>query len=208
MSRYPRLEELHGLTFQGVFDHAARHLMTQGKRSTLSGSRACQYRDHRGGACAVGAFIPDALYSPDMENKNVDGMFMWCSVFGTANHRAFVAIMSRFEPLLAALQKVHDDVHPVQWLFALKCVAKNFGLHADVLEPFARNGRRDHYADMPAEHRPANASAFVAVPVGFVEPKPRMTDAEAFAAMMKGLQGPCASFEVTQRALELCDVVA
>ena len=55
---------------QGAFDAALLHLLNQGHRSVNSSGRS-QLRALRGGKNAIGALIPDQLYSKTMEGKTV-----------------------------------------------------------------------------------------------------------------------------------------
>jgi hypothetical protein len=61
----------------------------------------CAYRTQSGGACAVGAFIPDAAYSPTMENHGV-----------TYIQHYFPHVMKHMPVALEGLremQKTHDS---------------------------------------------------------------------------------------------------
>jgi len=50
---------------QQIFDTVAAHLFRQGRRA-MDGS-GCRYRSGDGLKCAVGCFIPDEAYDPDIE---------------------------------------------------------------------------------------------------------------------------------------------
>jgi len=84
---------------QQEFDAIVLHLYAQGKPAMEHG--ICAYRGVDGTKCAVGARIPDSVYSPDMEGKNMSCL-MEC--FGDALPPEFTA----YEPMYAAVQNVHD----------------------------------------------------------------------------------------------------
>lgn len=58
----------------------------------------CLYRDNRGGACAIGAFIPDDLYDPCIERKGAIGIA-----------ETYEGLHFPLKPaVLATFQSVHD----------------------------------------------------------------------------------------------------
>lgn len=51
----------------GMLAVVAEHLMAQGVAAT--DGQTCQYRGAEGRVCAIGALLPDRLYSPNMEGE-------------------------------------------------------------------------------------------------------------------------------------------
>lgn len=94
------------MTNQEIFDKVTKHLLTQ-KIAAMVGT-GCAYR---AGArsCAVGALIPDDLYTPEIEGKSVGS-----SING--QQLASVLIQAGFTSdqfsLLRDLQRVHDRLMP------------------------------------------------------------------------------------------------
>jgi hypothetical protein len=89
---------------QGAFDAALLHLLNQGHRSVNSAGRS-QLRALRGGKSAIGALIPDQLYSKTMEGKTVQQLL-------AANGAEFEPLRAHLSgatlPLLNELQDLHD----------------------------------------------------------------------------------------------------
>ena len=89
---------------QGAFDVALLHLLNQGHRSVNSSGRS-QLRALRGGKNAIGALIPDQLYSKSMEGKTVQQLL-------AANGAEFEPLRAHLAgvalPLLNELQDLHD----------------------------------------------------------------------------------------------------
>lgn len=52
-------------TKKEMFDKVSKHLLTQNTRCMEN--LLCRYRNSEGMKCAIGALIPDELYSPSME---------------------------------------------------------------------------------------------------------------------------------------------
>jgi len=95
------------MTPQEIFDTVAKHLFTQGCRSmelNEDPEAACLYRGPEGRMCAAGVLIPDELYSPDMEYKNIAYLL-------SQPGSPFPEWMKANEPLLQSLQSVHDRTH-------------------------------------------------------------------------------------------------
>lgn len=123
------------MTNQEAFDKSARHLLTQ-KAQALNPDYApasytaeCMYRAPDGRRCAIGVFIPDDVYTPDMENKSVGTLITYCP--------AVAEIFAGVDQyLLRALQSVHDKSAPQCWLHALIRIAEREGLSTAVLEEF------------------------------------------------------------------------
>ena len=67
---------------QKAFDQMINHLRKQGEPSVRNGW--CVYRDDVGNKCAVGALIPDAVYTPEIEDmKLVDIVKKFCGTHAT-----------------------------------------------------------------------------------------------------------------------------
>lgn len=68
------------LTEQRYFTETINYLRNQETRA-MSSSEFCAYRGHDGTPCAVGYWIPDDLYDPDMEGvgnvTDIDAVFPW-----------------------------------------------------------------------------------------------------------------------------------
>jgi hypothetical protein len=94
------------MTNQEAFDTAVLHLLNQAY-GCVSSSGKSQYRGTNGGKNAIGALIPDELYSSSMEGKTI--------------HQILAVTTSGYEPLrehlrgvsprlLTELQDLHDRV--------------------------------------------------------------------------------------------------
>lgn len=82
MGNYPALGEVLAMNAQALFDHIARHLVTQGRpcrRENDDGTLKCLYRNAHGHACAIGAIIPDELYGETLEGRGLSDLirFIW-----------------------------------------------------------------------------------------------------------------------------------
>lgn len=55
---------------QEYFDKTVEHLAQQGRRSVEE--NRCVYRHPTGLKCSFGVFIPDKLYNPELEGKNIN----------------------------------------------------------------------------------------------------------------------------------------
>jgi hypothetical protein len=91
---------------QEAFDIAVLHLLNQAHGCMSSGGRG-QYRGTRGGKNAVGALIPDHLYSNSLEGKTVQQML----VATGPGYDMLREHLKRVSPrLLNELQDLHDRV--------------------------------------------------------------------------------------------------
>jgi len=122
---------------QGAFDVALLHLLNQGHRSVNSSGRS-QLRALRGGKNAIGALIPDQLYSKSMEGKSVQQLL-------AANGAEFEPLRAHLSgvtlPLLNELQDLHDrtgECLPSMFRDIVregaKRIARMFGLSARVIQ--------------------------------------------------------------------------
>lgn len=131
------------LTNQIAFDTVAKHLFTQGEKSTTllaSGAIGCAYRGENNTKCAIGALIPDSLYEAvfDGENKTITSLL--------AEHPAirqyFEGVSSQ---LLADLQWCHDS--DSSWFSTgvmrerLREHASIYGIDTSILETLSFKGR-------------------------------------------------------------------
>ena len=108
-------------TAQEVFDHVAKHLLTQGAKS-LSRQGSCAYYGEGGLRCAAGCLISEDEYSIDMEYTCWDDLI----------HEADVT--PKHSLLIGALQDIHD-VDPVEeWRSRLGTLAALHNLSTDVLD--------------------------------------------------------------------------
>ena len=89
---------------QGAFDTALLHLLTQGHRSVAASGRS-RLRALRGGKSAIGALIPDPLYTNSMEGKTIQQLLAerGPEYDSLREHFSGVAL-----PLLNELQDLHD----------------------------------------------------------------------------------------------------
>ena len=113
-------------TRQEIFDIVARHLLTQGERSTAP-KLGCAYRDGSGRKCAIGALIPDDLYSRDLEGFRADSP----CILKAANIDASDGLFA------VGLQDVHDKYLPHEWREKLEGWASTYNLSPAVLGDFA-----------------------------------------------------------------------
>ncbi len=129
------------MTSQTMFDRVATHLLTQNKPARDSNGE-CRYRTKDGLKCAIGELIPDDKYDPDFEGAGGSALYMkpdygdGDSPFTrkTAEIRKAAGFTLKQGRLAYALQSVHDEYEPKQWLAQLFGVAANFGLKTTVLE--------------------------------------------------------------------------
>ena len=125
---------------QEAFDLAVKHLYFQGERSYDYNKQFCTYRNSNGTRCAVGALIPDELYSKEMETKDIGQLI---------NNN--VSIKKYFEDvekyLLVDLQDIHDSQH--NWnseglndigVFLLRNLANRYGLNEKKLKKYFGKG--------------------------------------------------------------------
>jgi len=125
---------------QEIFDAASVHLMGMDGPSLDEHNDACVYRGYgedcelNGQKCAVGLFIDDEHYSPDLEGQGISG--------GQAVADAVAASWGQDDltveqiRLLADLQNAHDDTSrgwewPNSIVDALDKVATKFHLRFD-----------------------------------------------------------------------------
>jgi hypothetical protein len=131
------------MTNQEVFDKVAIHLLTQNKKSIHPKSSGnigtCLYRGPDGLKCAVGAMIPDELYSPTFEGLTISDLAALDSSENTTTRNRAIKLMEYFRKehisiaLLRSLQSVHDRYSPVDWPYELSREAKMYELHDRII---------------------------------------------------------------------------
>jgi hypothetical protein len=121
------------MTPQEIFDKTAKHLFEQGRPAKAFGGM-CKYQLRLGDKvlrCAVGCHIPDAAYSPAMENRSIADLMAGFS-------SQLPAWFADNVDLLRSLQHRHDA--DSGWKSTagmqeyLADVATNYNLNTDVLE--------------------------------------------------------------------------
>lgn len=113
------IKTLSSASAQDVFDHVAKHLMTQKEQSlgrTSLGDVFCLYRNPRGLACAAGCLFADNEYHRKFEGNTWDTLIQRGDVPG--DHSS----------LIYQLQGIHDCVKVNQWRSHLKRLATSFDL--------------------------------------------------------------------------------
>lgn len=116
---------------QEIFDSVARHLLTQRSKSVLIGG-GCAYRGVAGQKCAIGALIPDKVYTPEIEGMGVgEALNRFPECFPGIDQED-----SKPLSLLMRLQRLHDNELPSSWRAALRATAEFFSLSPAVLKEF------------------------------------------------------------------------
>lgn len=115
---------------QEIYNKVKAHLLSQNKKS-LAG-KSCRYRDYVGRKCAIGALIPDALYSLDMEGQSIGALLLefpgLCEVFGMEPLEAQADYAREDVLFLQELQSVHDIASVRDWKEQLAMVADAYEL--------------------------------------------------------------------------------
>ena len=96
------------MELQDIFNKASEHL------SAMSGpcmdGNACAYRDGKGGMCAVGVFISDEHYTPEIESIGIaDGNRGDLVRDVVARSLGLKALTGKQLSLFSALQDIHDE---------------------------------------------------------------------------------------------------
>ena len=107
------------MTNQEVFTKVKNHLLSQMKHS--KNGESCLYRGPDGLKCAIGALIPDDLYTPDLESNDIDHLLEICPEIASLFHGVD-------GELLAGLQILHDHQPPSQWSAELRAIAATYNL--------------------------------------------------------------------------------
>lgn len=110
---------------QEVFDRVAAHLLKQGKRASLNGTKYgtnCAYRGVDGTKCAIGCLISDEYYKEEFEGKGIG------AVADAVERSLGVVLDKEDQNVLDDMQFIHDNRAPASWAKRLKFVAKKYGL--------------------------------------------------------------------------------
>lgn len=115
-------------TAQQLFDTVVIHLRNQGQKSHIMEDPqgkwyGCYYRSPEGHKCAIGCLIPDADYSPEFEEKNLDKLLDQ-KLLPARTHNE----LSKHRELLKALQFTHDFKPISEWEMCWENIAKNHNL--------------------------------------------------------------------------------
>lgn len=120
------LANLAQATKQEVFDQVAKHLMKQGKQSTVWDAVAelerCVYHGPNGLMCAAGCLISDDEYEKNFEGRS------WRSLVTES------AVPSAHRAIITQLQEIHDNCPPELWLKKLRNCAQSNNLSTAILE--------------------------------------------------------------------------
>ncbi len=106
------------MTDQEIFNKVWDHFITQENPRAFM-HYSCCYRRGDGARCAVGIFIPDALYSEALEG---------CTVEELLNKVPELEYLAPNVVLLCALQRAHDVSSDASLEKALRYVAATFAL--------------------------------------------------------------------------------
>tara|TARA_R110000744_G_C18929865_1_gene512976 strand:+ start:77 stop:469 length:393 start_codon:yes stop_codon:yes gene_type:complete len=114
---------------QEIFNKCSEHLLKQNKKS-IDESVGCLYKDDNGLTCAIGCFITEEEYDPNMEQEGIDGQTFISFFKKQYNFLSEDINEGRLDnmSLLMALQYVHDNHDVEDWEISLKEVAKEFSL--------------------------------------------------------------------------------
>ena len=108
---------------QETFDTVAKHMLTQGRRSTTDGANTCRYRGSEGRKCAAGVLIPDEIYTEEMEGLG------WRAVCETHPR-----VPQAHCQLISELQRIHDTAEPLDWPKLLRRLAYAHNLDPKVVD--------------------------------------------------------------------------
>ena len=112
---------------QADFDFVMKSMIEQGRPSLnlgIKGPSVCAYRGKNGTKCAAGFFIPDELYSENIEGKGLVAESV----------RRLGCFKGKSLSLLRAMQQAHDlsseafNNFMYQFRNRMRSVANNFGL--------------------------------------------------------------------------------
>lgn len=109
------------MTRQELFDRVVNHAATQKSRATgtINGSETCRFRTSDNKKCFAGIFIPDEMYTGQLEFYDVyrleDGGFL-------------PEVNKQDVRVLKDLQAVHDIHPPSEWHKDFKDIARVYDL--------------------------------------------------------------------------------
>ena len=124
------------MTEQEIFDKDAKHLLKQNQKA-LNSTGGCIFRAASGLQCAVGCFIPKAMYKRILEDVGPTD-FVKSNLFDAASKLALkigkkVGLRKNHLQLLFDLQEVHDNGEPKDWREFLRQIARKHRLNQKVL---------------------------------------------------------------------------
>jgi hypothetical protein len=111
-------------TAQQVFNQVKRHLLKQGKRSTINGT-SCRYRGDKDTKCAAGCLMSDKEYKRSFEGHG------WRHLVDKGE------VPNTHKSLIVDLQGIHDGRSPSNWENDLRSYAKAHGTRASVMNVVA-----------------------------------------------------------------------
>ena len=110
------------MTSQEMFDVSTVHMIRQGQQS-INANGVCLYRAEGGLKCAVGALIPDAEYSPWMDQCGGISELLQSAQRDDIMTPA-LTILQEHTRLLIRLQDAHDDAD--LWKNGMRGLLSNF----------------------------------------------------------------------------------
>lgn len=132
------IRKIEKVNSQNMFDDAARHLLTQRKKSRAPRCRTmCAYRDADGLSCPIGARIPDNEYDTAFERKAVSYISKRPGCKGDAQVkrlRAAARVPEQLVGLAGHIQMIHDSWEVHEWPAKLRWLAKSFKLSTACLD--------------------------------------------------------------------------
>lgn len=117
-------------TKQQMFDAVARHLLTQNQKCHDAEGVHCAYRGPNGLKCAIGALIPDDVYTSEMEGFTASALRSKLD----ADLGDRLPWPKKLDGFAGLLQKVHDEGLPEQWRDRLRSLATVHKLDTAVLD--------------------------------------------------------------------------
>lgn len=127
MSHQITLISLEKATEQQVFNQAAKHLLTQNKKS--KNRSKCLYKSKSGLKCAAGCFISDKQYKKEFDSCSLTS---WDDIINEFN------LTKKHKDLISELQHIHDAFHPNQWKTMLIELAQEYNLNTIVINNFKK----------------------------------------------------------------------
>jgi hypothetical protein len=116
-------------TMQDLFDHIAKHLLTQNSKSMTP--NGCAYRGYENASCAVGCLIEDKNYRKSIEGGGVVNNDVRSAIEASIGRE--LTGTQEAEPgtemaLLVRLQKLHDSAAVCEWRERLGWAAEDYKL--------------------------------------------------------------------------------
>jgi hypothetical protein len=123
---------------QDIYNKVRKHLLTQQEQSFCDDGETCAYRNSKGLKCAIGALIPDELYSVSWETMGIAEVLI-------SNKRLLVHFEVECDAdvdFLESLQNVHDTQSPMVWEHELNAFAYRYGFEVEDPTPWCSYGHR------------------------------------------------------------------